>query len=79
MRYTLIAHKKSAYFVLQISIKLGGIYMKDKKKDNLLLVRLSDDMKIRLSIYCLENDITISKFIRLLIDNFFRGIDNENN
>ena len=52
--------------------------MKDKKKDNLLLVRLSEDMKIKVSLYCFENGITISKFIRLLIDNFFRSIDNEN-
>lgn len=51
--------------------------MKKKKKSEILNLRIDEDLKRKLFIYCFNNNISISRFIRLILndylDNYFEG------
>ena len=51
--------------------------MKKKKKDVILNIRLDEDLKHKLFMYCFNNNISISRFVRLILndflDNYFEG------
>nr|DAU21669.1 MAG TPA: hypothetical protein [Inoviridae sp.] len=56
--------------------------MKKNKKDSILHIRINSDLKNKLYIYCLNNNITISRFIVLFLndflDNYFEDMNYEN-
>ncbi len=56
--------------------------MKKKKKDVVLNIRIDSELKDKLFIYCFNNNISISRFIRLFLNNYldsyFEGLDYEN-
>ncbi len=55
--------------------------MKKKKKDCVLNIRIDSDLKKKLYLYCFNNNITISRFICLFLNDFlesyFEGVDYE--
>lgn len=57
--------------------------MKKNKKDSVLHIRINSDLKDKLYIYCFNNNITISRFICLFLndflDSYFEGLDYEDN
>lgn len=57
--------------------------MKKNKKDSVLNIRINSDLKKKLYLYCFNNNITISRFICLFLndflDSYFEGVDYENN
>lgn len=57
--------------------------MKKNKKDSVLNIRIDSALKKKLYLYCFNNNITISRFICLFLndflDNYFEDIDYENN
>lgn len=44
--------------------------MKKKKKDVILNIRLDDELKQKLFLYCFNNNISISRFVRLILSDF---------
>lgn len=57
--------------------------MKKNKKDSILHIRINSDLKNKLYIYCFNNNISISRFITLFLNNFldsyFEDLQHENN
>ena len=57
--------------------------MKKNKKDSILHIRINSDLKNKLYIYCFNNNISISRFIILFLndflDNYFEDMNYENN
>ena len=57
--------------------------MKKNKKDSILHIRINSDLKNKLYIYCFNNNITVSRFIILFLndflENYFEGLHYENN
>lgn len=44
--------------------------MKKKKKDVILNIRLDEELKQKLFLYCFNNNISISRFVRLILIDF---------
>lgn len=57
--------------------------MKKNKKDSILHIRINSDLKNKLYLYCFNNNISISRFITLFLNNFldsyFEDFSHENN
>lgn len=57
--------------------------MKKNKKDSILHIRINSDLKNKLYIYCFNNNISISRFIILFLndflDSYFEDLEHENN
>lgn len=57
--------------------------MKKDKKDTVINIRISSDLKNKLYIYCFNNNISISRFITIFLNDFlesyFEDLNHENN
>lgn len=61
----------------------GLLIMKKEKKDSILHIRINSQLKNKLTLYCYINNISVSKFIILFLndflENYFEGMLYEDN
>ena len=73
---------KSFYLLIVYTYKGVINCMKKNKKDSILHIRINSDLKNKLYIYCFNNNISISRFITLFLNNFldsyFEDLQHEN-